>query len=99
MVVLNSAQTAGASSTRWRETPTDSTCRMASALTFPFRDQRAIPIIGDAMTLMIDNCVAAIWLLCRYVAERGPVQGWPRSAISADRTQIAHSGLPLQVRT
>ena len=29
----------------------------------------AIRIMGEAMTLMIDNCVAVIWLLCRYVAE------------------------------
>jgi hypothetical protein len=29
----------------------------------------AIRIMGDPMTLMIDNCVAVIWLSCRYVAE------------------------------
>jgi hypothetical protein len=28
-----------------------------------------IRIMGDPMTLMIDNCVAVIWLLCRHVAE------------------------------
>jgi hypothetical protein len=29
----------------------------------------AIRIMGDPMTLMIDNCAAVIWLSCRYVAE------------------------------
>ena len=28
-----------------------------------------------------------------------PVQGWMRAAMSASRTQLVHSGLPLQVRT